>query len=292
MEIPQSLYSGMHFNFLYVDRYVFHRGWFYLESRIPYGILRYMLKGSAVFIIDGKEHIICEDQIAYLPEGCKLECHALSDEIEFISIRFVTTARLTGNDFLEEFFNIRPITRKTNAEVKNYFFEVYRNATGNNTSRWFRIRGNLELIIAYLAEQAPDAINEESTHPEADLSVAGIRRRMSHTTMIKRDPRIQVVVDYLVFHPTEPFDTAFLSHMAQMSPSTLRRLFKEHTGKSPGDFIRDLRMVTAARRLLTSDAGISQIAYEVGYDDPNYFARMFKKTFGVSPREYRSASQE
>lgn len=292
MKIPPTLYSSMHFNFLYADRYVFPKGWFYLESKIPYCITRYMLKGSAVFIIDGVEHIIHENEIAYLPEGCKLECHALSDEVEFISIRFVTTLRLDNNDFLQEFFHINPITRKTDEVVRGYFWEVYRNATSNNSSRLLRIRGNLELIMAYLVEQDPEAVVEESDQPVADLSIEGIRRRMNHSTLIKRDPRIQVVVDYLIFHPTEPFDTAFLSEMAQMSPSTLRRLFKEHTGKSPGDFVKDLRMVTAARRLLTTDLGVSQIAYEVGYDDPNYFARMFKKSFGISPREYRKASQE
>lgn len=80
------------------------------------------------------------------------------------------------------------------------------------------------------------------------LKVSGIGR---HGPLpIKQDPRHQVVVDYFIAHPTEPFDTKFLSDMAQMSPSSLRRHFKEHTGKSPGDFVKELRMVTAARRLL------------------------------------------
>ena len=75
------------------------------------------------------------------------------------------------------------------------------------------------------------------------------------------------------------------------SPSSLRRLFKEHTGKSPGAFVKDLRMTTAARRLLVTDQRISAIAYELGFDDPNYFARIFKSVFGVSPQEYRAASR-
>ena len=103
---------------------------------------------------------------------------------------------------------------------------------------------------------------------------------------------MQVVVDYLVAHPSEPFDSEFLARMADMSPSSLRRLFKEHTGKSPGAFVRDLRMTTAARRLLVTDQRISTIAYELGFDDANYFARIFKSVFGVSPQEYRAASRE
>ena len=50
-------------------------------------------------------------------------------------------------------------------------------------------------------------------------------------------------------------------------------------------------MMTAARRLLVTNERISTIAYEVGVDDANFFARFFKSVFGVSPQEYRAASR-
>lgn len=292
MELSQTFLLAMRFNFLYVDRYVFRRDWYYPESDIPYCILRYMIKGSAMFIIDGIEYKIQENQIAYIPEGCKLECHGLSDEIEFISIRFATTVRIDDSNFLEEYFHIKTITPNADQVVLGYFTEIYKNALSNNAGRHFRIRGNLELIIAYLMEQEPSEEMLVKDLPPADLSISGIRRRIARSTMIKKDARIQRVVDYLVAHPTEPFDTHFLSEMAQISPSTLRRLFKVHTGKSPGDFAKELRMVAAARKLLTSSAPVSEIAYEVGFDDPNYFTRIFKQTFGVSPVQYRKSSNE
>lgn len=292
MHIPPSLYSAMRFNFLYVDRYVFHKGWIYPESYVPYCMLRYILKGKAIFTIDGKELRVHEDQIAYIPDGCMLECHALGDEFEFISIRFTVTVRLNDNDFLAEFFHIPPVTDCIDQMVLTYFQEVHRNATSKNSSRLFRIRGNLELILAWLVEQTPEAVLEDGGGQETDFSVESIRHREARSSRIKRDPRIQVVVDYLISHPTEPFDTQFLSDMAQMSPSSLRRHFKEHTGKSPGDFVKELRMVTAARRLLVTDERVSTIAYELGFDDQNYFARMFKSVFGVSPNQYRRSAQE
>lgn len=150
----------------------------------------------------------------------------------------------------------------------------------------------MELILAWLVEQTPEAVLEESEGHEADFSIESIRHREARSSAIKQDPRIQVVVDYFIAHPTEPFDTKFLSDMAQMSPSSLRRHFKEHTGKSPGDFVKELRMVTAARRLLVTNDRVSTIAYELGFDDQNYFARMFKSVFGVSPNQYRKASRE
>lgn len=292
MHIPQSLYSSMRFNFLFADRYVFRRGWSYPNSYVPYCMLRYILKGKAEFIVNGKRYLVEENQVCYIPEGCRLECHALEDEFSFISIRFTTTVQLDGSDFLSEYFRIPLVTPQGDAEVLEYFQQVYLNATTQNTSKLFRIRGNLELILAWLVEHTPEALVEESAQPEADCSVEGLRRRENRTHASHRDPRIQVVVDYLVSHPAEPFDSEFLARMADMSPSSLRRLFKEHTGKSPGAFVKDLRMTTAARRLLVTDQRISAIAYELGFDDPNYFARIFKSVFGVSPQEYRAASRE
>ena len=292
MHIPPSLYSSMRFNFLYVDRYVFRRGWTYPDSYVPYCMLRYILKGRAEFVISGERYIVEENQVCYIPEGCRLECHALEDEFSFISIRFTTTVQLDGSDFLSEYKRQPRVTRQGDGEVLDYFQTVYRNATTQNTSKLFRIRGNLELILAWLVEHTPQALVEESDQPEADLSVEGLRRRETRSHAIRRDPRVQVVVDYLVAHPSEPFDSEFLARMADMSPSSLRRLFKEHTGKSPGAFVRDLRMTTAARRLLVTDQRISTIAYELGFDDANYFARIFKSVFGVSPQEYRAASRE
>ena len=292
MHIPQSLYSSMRFNFLFADRYVFRRGWSYPNSYVPYCMLRYILKGKAEFIVNGKRYLVEENQVCYIPEGCRLECHALEDEFSFISIRFTTTVQLDGSDFLSEYFRIPLVTPQGDTEVLEYFQQVYLNATTQNTSKLFRIRGNLELILAWLVEHTPYALMEESNQPEADLSVEGLRHRETRSNAIRRDPRIQVVVDYLVAHPSEPFDTEFLARMADMSPSSLRRLFKEHTGKSPGVFVRDLRMTTAARRLLVTDERISAIAYDLGFDDANYFARIFKSTFGVSPQKYRAASRE
>lgn len=192
---------------------------------------------------------------------------------------------------MAEYFHIPRVTRGADGEVLGYFQQVYQNATTQNSGKLFRIRGNLELILAWLVERTPEARGEESELPEADFSVEGLRRRENRSHSIKRDPRIQVVVDYLVAHPSEPFDSEFLCRMADMSPSSLRRLFREHTGKSPGAFVKDLRMMTAARRLLVTNERISTIAYEVGFDDANYFARIFKSVFGVSPQEYRAASR-
>ena len=292
--IPQSLYSAMRFNFLYVDKYTFHSGWFFPEDYIPYCLLRFITRGEAVFKINGEEIIVHKNEIAYIPEGAVMSCWALSDNIEFYSIRFCVTARLNDSDFLGEYFHIPTITKNAQESVLTYFQEIYQSATSQNPSRLFRIRGNLELILAYLTQRA-NAEGEAEVPSEHDVpdahSLEAIRRRNAKTQNINRDPRIQVVVDYLTPHLNEPFTIQSHSEMAQVSQTSFRRLFKAHTGKSPSDYIRELRMTSAARMLLTSDREIAEIGYQVGFSDANYFSRTFRQVFGVSPHQYRRISR-
>ena len=292
--IPQSLYSAMRFNFLYGDKYTFHSGWFFPEDYIPYCLLRFITRGEAVFKINGEEIIVHKNEIAYIPEGAVMSCWALSDNIEFYSIRFCVTARLNDSDFLGEYFHIPTITKNAQESVLTYFQEIYQSATSQNPSRLFRIRGNLELILAYLTQRA-NAEGEAEVPSEHDVpdahSLEAIRRRNAKTQNINRDPRIQVVVDYLTPHLNESFTIQSLSEMAQVSQTSFRRLFKAHTGKSPSDYIRELRMTSAARMLLTSDREIAEIGYQVGFSDANYFSRTFRQVFGVSPHQYRRISR-
>lgn len=290
MEIPASLYSSMRFNFLYVDKYTF-QNWAYPSSYIPYCMLRYVLKGDALFAIDGEEFEVHEGQVAYIPEGCYLSCYALSTEFSFISIRFTTTFRLENSDFLSEYFKIPRLTPQPSEEVLGYFTEVYHSATSKKASRMFRIRGNLELILAALVVEEPAMSSDDTHESESGFSLAGIRHRETRSS-IKSDPRIQGIVEYIVAHPTEPLDSTSLCKLADISPSTLQRLFRQHTGKTPREFIKELRMVTAARRLLVTDERISSIAYELGFDNVPYFSRLFKSVYGVSPQLYRKISRE
>ena len=288
MKIKQALYTAMRFNFLFADRYVFRRGWVYPESYIPYNMVRYIIQGEAVFRIDGKEINVREGQVIYIPEGCLLACETLGEYFEFYSVRFRLSTQLTAGDFLSDYFHISSVTEVADDKtVLGYFQEIYANATSDGTGKMFRIRGNLELIVAWLAEHSEGAVVGESELPEAGLDPDSFWRRERHTSQNPQDPRIRVVVDYLISHPSDKVDEEFLSRLAGISQTTLRRLFKQQNGKTISEYIIELRMCTAARRLLTTDKPISAIAYEVGYDNPNYFSRVFRSYFGAVPNVYR-----
>ncbi|WP_337101805.1 response regulator transcription factor [Paenibacillus sp. YIM B09110] len=74
------------------------------------------------------------------------------------------------------------------------------------------------------------------------------------------------------------------------SSAYLGYLFKRETKQNVWDFVTELRMEAAKYLLATSDKKRYEIAYEVGYESPEHFSRMFKRYTGISPADYRKGS--
>ena len=78
-----------------------------------------------------------------------------------------------------------------------------------------------------------------------------------------------------------------LIETGNMSESTVLRTFKRITGYPPFEYQLRQRMFAAIDKLIYTDWDITQIAYDVGFNDSNYFSRYFKKFINMTPRDYR-----
>ncbi len=77
-----------------------------------------------------------------------------------------------------------------------------------------------------------------------------------------------------------------LSAMCNMSETSLRRKFREYIGQPPLDYQIGLRIRKARELLLERKYNVSEVGRTVGFEDVNYFSRIFKKRVGVSPQTY------
>lgn len=101
--------------------------------------------------------------------------------------------------------------------------------------------------------------------------------------------KIQAIADE---HITDPdFNTQQFSKLVHMSRMQLHRKLKALTGLTASEFVRSQRLHMAATLLKDGDVNISEVCYQVGFNNHSYFAKCFKETFGSSPSEYLNNQQ-
>ena len=98
--------------------------------------------------------------------------------------------------------------------------------------------------------------------------------------------------NYFREHYNEDINIERYAASRNMSTSWFNKCFRSITGVSPMKFVLDVRMRNAQILLETTDEAISEIALLVGYDNPMYFSRVFRKEKGLSPLKYRKAYRE
>ncbi len=98
---------------------------------------------------------------------------------------------------------------------------------------------------------------------------------------------IESVVEYMQENLDQNLRLDDFARKAGMSISHFSERFRRQTGQSPMAYFIHLRMRLACRLLDLSGKPVKTVAMEIGYRDPYYFSRIFKKSMGISPDKYR-----
>lgn len=93
--------------------------------------------------------------------------------------------------------------------------------------------------------------------------------------------------DYLVANYATLRGPGAAARACRVGPEYFSRLFREHAGQTPSQFLARLRMQHAARLLQHSDLSVKATGRAVGFEDPYHFSRVFKQVHGVAPRDFR-----
>ena len=99
--------------------------------------------------------------------------------------------------------------------------------------------------------------------------------------------RVARVKEYVAAHYMENITLEQMSDLASMAPTAFSRYFKLRTGKTLSDYIVDVRLGTAVRKLVDTDEPVSSICFQCGFNTLSNFNRLFRNHKGCSPTEFR-----
>lgn len=98
---------------------------------------------------------------------------------------------------------------------------------------------------------------------------------------------IMPIVSYIRENLNNDLSLKKLTDFSCMSKTTFHRFFKKELGMSPVEFIMHEKIKMAKALLNEPNIQINQVSYELGFDDSNYFIRLFKKHEGITPKQYQ-----
>ncbi|AEI49682.1 AraC family transcriptional regulator [Runella slithyformis] len=107
------------------------------------------------------------------------------------------------------------------------------------------------------------------------------------STLTKNNERMNRVMAYLLDHFTEPITLQVVAELGSMNESAFCRYFKAQTGQTLNQYITDLRIRYACELLSKSKDSITQICFQVGFENVSHFIHVFKKVRHQTPFEFR-----
>ena len=129
--------------------------------------------------------------------------------------------------------------------------------------------------------------NYRQLRSETSILIEEMRRSyVKHYESIEADT-IHQLKQYIMEYSHQDITLDTLANMVGLSPIYISKMFKEKIGVNYIDFLTECRIEKAKKLMANPEKSIKEITFDVGYHEPNYFSKVFKKTCNVSPKEYR-----
>jgi transcriptional regulator GlxA family with amidase domain len=115
--------------------------------------------------------------------------------------------------------------------------------------------------------------------------------QLPYETLVRNNPHADSVVrnceNWLAEHYTEGGAVHKVVELSDVPERTIKRRFKIATGSSLIGYLQNLRVEEAKRLLEAGELPVDEISFAVGYEDPSFFRRLFKRLTGLTPSQYR-----
>lgn len=230
----------------------------------PYYLIHYILAGSGTFRVNGVDYHLHSGQGFFIEPN--YQTYYIADQVtpwSYIWLGF------TGG-YARELIRQLAISEQT---------PVF------NNGHYYELANCVNQII-----QRP--LTDTSAKLMAASNLLHFLSLITDSTLVtgqrspERNPYVDRAIAYLAQHVAEA-SVDQLAQAVNLDRSYLSMLFKQVTDLTPGQYIRNFRITKARHLLESSPLTVEEVAEQCGYGHANSFARRFKQTYGMTPRDYR-----
>lgn len=144
----------------------------------------------------------------------------------------------------------------------------------------------LHFIEEYFSESVANQVSRHFTHEIKRSYISSFLKNAPQNT--HDDESIIEMQEWMHSCYNDEITLEILAEKFDISIRSLNRRFKQATGKSPMQYLQQVRIENAQELLKTSNLSIAEVAYSVGYPDNSYFSALFRKAISLSPKQYRN----
>lgn len=245
----------------------------------------YLLAGTRKFFIESDIYNISKGDLVLLNKNVMHQTTYSSDKVNertyilFDDKHIASLVKKYGKEEIKECFNKRvfsiPMQRR---EYVEGLIAQLENESKNSDDF------SPSLMEYYLAELMIFLIRYRR-HYSGNNDSVDVFKNISGLSSC--DESIQQAAKYVVDNYNKNITLTEVSNFVNMSSTYFSKKFKEVTGFGFKEYLLNLRIKKACELLLSTKMSITEIAYESGFNDSNYFGDVFKKSKGISPLQYR-----
>ena len=145
-------------------------------------------------------------------------------------------------------------------------------------------------VTGYLLKPINEAEFKELIN-KAIYNINQNSRQAGHVNAVNYSLPVRLACEYIEKNYQEDINLNKISNYVSLSKNYFCNIFKKETGITIWDYLIRIRMEEAKKMLLETEQKTYEISELVGYDDPSYFGRLFKKYTGFTPIEFRDSSR-